>query len=143
MICCLNCSYKVEDESSFMEHVKVHQFEKGFRIPCKKGCPATFRNFKTERQHNSKACQSEDVKQKLETKRKRKNSEDTIESKHSKFGSNWSCPNCTEIINIANIPNFGDFKKIKDHCHIHAKNGEVACPVCDKKYEVIFNVAFL
>ena len=131
-ICCLNCRYTTHDESIFMEHVKIHQFEKNrFRIPCTSfSCPKSFNSFKTFKQHKKK-CK---LKKHQEAQSK---DEDKLPT-DSNDGHVWSCPNCNDVLEIHKSPNLDDFEKIKTHCEMHAKNEEVACPIheCGSRYKV-------
>ena len=47
---CLCCKYQTKDRCAFLKHARMHQFEKGFRIPCFH-CIQHWNCFKKHRKH--------------------------------------------------------------------------------------------
>ena len=56
---CLMCSYKTSKEDTFLSHVKKHEGQNNFRVPCG-DCQQTFKNIIYYKKHRKrKNCKSE------------------------------------------------------------------------------------
>ena len=51
---CLNCDFESTNETDFLNHVRIHQYEKDFKIPCF-FCPQVLRTFQLHKKHK-KTC---------------------------------------------------------------------------------------
>ena len=118
---CLNCDFESTNETDFLNHVRIHQYEKDFKIPCF-FCPQVLRTFQLHKKHK-KTCKGKSALKKPDLKKVP--------------DSFWVCLNCFERIKICNDGNINDFDLIIKHLNSHSRSGEIVeCPVCQLSYKV-------
>ena len=108
-----------------MDHVEIHKSERGFAIPCMI-CPQELKCLKTYKKHKA-TKHKENIVEK---------NPDIIQQINPNSGRVWACGNCDEKLSIHDEANMDDFEKVKTHCYFHAKNEEVSCFICSKRYKV-------
>ena len=122
-VSCLNCTFNCKDESELLSHVRIHQHEPNFRIPCVR-CPQISRKTNSHLKH-IKLCKANDC------------SIPPVRINEENFEFVWQCQNCLEEVKINKEPNLDDFQTVKIHCLKHVKAGAVPpCPVCGSDYKV-------
>ena len=113
---CHNCPLEIETEHELLQHIKVHQYQSNFRIPCMQ-CHQKLKTFKTYKKHK-KLCNKK-----------------LIEPKTSTEEFFWVCKICSHQVVVDKMTNSDDFNKVKSHLLDHSrKKYNVSCHVCDKSY---------
>ena len=123
---CLCCTYENQNENEFLDHVRIHRFEKNYKIPCA-FCPQTLKTVKLFYKHK-KSCPGR------KPNNDQQNHEVDIQSNFF-----WGCEHCPQKIQINIAQDSNDFNHVTEHLYVHSRNGEtVKCPVlsCNKSYEI-------
>ena len=61
---CLSCNFESYNEKDFLNHVRIHQYEKDFRIPCIL-CPQVLKTFPLYKKHRRKHAKGMCLKRNL------------------------------------------------------------------------------
>jgi len=127
-ITCLNCTFKAVNATELFKHVRIHQYDRNFRIACPH-CPQILKSLVWYRTH-VKSCLK--TLAAITYKHIKQAPSETIEK-------NWHCTtlNCSECINISDKTESAAFKVVVEHLNQHVrKEIKVICPValCGMSY---------
>ena len=118
---CPCCSYESNNETEFLDHLKIHRREKNFKVPCL-FCVQSLQDFKTYNQHKNNCVG-----------RKRISQEEKSEKKLLSYLL-WDCELCPTKIRINSEQDSSDFEKIKTHLYLHSRAKEIViCPFCSRQ----------
>ena len=129
---CLYCVYQTNSEEDFLKHLRVHNSEYNFKVPCMV-CGGLTKSIELYRKHKKTCIGKKYLENQTEQQNKQQNEPESVTIFF------WECLNCPEKIQIKAEPNFDDFDKVKTHLYKHSRNNElVQCPVkdpiCEKSY---------
>ena len=122
IVVCPSCPFKISDEDEYLDHVKIHLHEFGYRIRCML-CPQKLKNFESYRKHKD-TCPERNKIAKIAI-------EEELTRQKKYF---WLCKICNLKETVSSPQNLKDFKKIQTHLleHSYKYNDVVLCPSAEK-----------
>ena len=98
---CLNCPIKVYSEEELLNHVRIHEHEANFKIPCM-FCPQKMKSIRTYRKHRQ-ICNQHSLHKEMLRESDAESQKESLKESDAESQCYWQCQNCShsEVVNFS------------------------------------------